>query len=257
MQQFVTTIKAADEPLINKARATAVELNLPYLNRNNFSLKELLTEANSALVFEKYSLALHSINGIHRFHLNLAGLRIQNIERGFGDNMVSAMGLGPSCCRVLDCTLGMASDAIVAAYSVGTTGCVHGCEQSALLHYITKAGLVNFLSGKPQLDDALRRITTTHGDYRNYLEKSNENDFDVIYFDPMFTRPQHKSSAFTPIRGIVCDLPLAPETLKIALSKTANRVVVKLSQYSTCQIRFDDIIGGKHAAIRYGVIYRR
>ncbi|MEI6285851.1 MAG: class I SAM-dependent methyltransferase [Bacillota bacterium] len=256
MLQFVTTIKDAAMEICDEAKLIAVQLNLPYLERSQIPLQRKLAEECVALVFEKNGPALHSVNGIHRFHLNLSGLRIINIERGLGDNMASAMQLSPGM-RVLDCTLGLASDAIVASYCVGASGSVHGCERSVLLSYINKRGLAEFSSGKSELDTALRRITLTNIDYHDYLLTIADKSFDIIYFDPMFARPQQKSSAFSPIRTIVCDLPLTVDMLELAASKTAKRVVVKLEQYSKGQSCFDEIIGGKHSAVRYGVIYRR
>ena len=256
LPQFVTTIKAADPLLTERARAAAHELNLPFIERNSIALADEIAENEIALVFEKRGLALHSQQGIHRFHLNLAGLRIINIDRGLADNMSVAMALRPGK-RVLDCTLGLASDAIVASYVVGASGRVHGCEQSTLLHYVTKNGLANYSTNKPALDSALRRVTSSRGSYHDFLESVATKSFDVIYFDPMFEQPQHKSSAFTPLRNIVCNLSLATATLELAIVKTAERVVIKLERHYHSQLVFDDIIGGKNAAIRYGVIYGR
>ena len=256
MPQFVTTIKAADPLLVDRARAAASELNLRFFERSDISIADHIIENQVALVFEKRGLALHSQQGIHRFHLNLAGLRIINIERGLADNMAVAMALRPGK-RVLDCTLGLASDAIVTSYIVGDSGRVHGCEQSTLLHYVTKNGLANYSTIKPALDSALRRITSSLGNCHDILESIAPKSFEVIYFDPMFEQPQHKSSAFTPLRNIVCNLPLAAATLELAIVKTAERVVIKLERHYHSQLVFDDIIGGKNAAIRYGVIYGR
>jgi len=256
LQQFVTTIKAADPALVNRAHSAASELGLVFFERNKISLNCMLAENQIALVFERHGIALHSQQGSHRFHLNLAGLRIINIDRGLVDNMAVAMALQPGK-RVLDCTLGLASDAIVASYIVGATGRVHGCEQSVLLHFITKLGLTSYSSSKSALESALRRVTTSQGNCRDFLDSLDANSFDVIYFDPMFEQPQHKSSAFTPLRNIVCELPLTTATLELALIKTAERVVIKLERNYRGQLIFDDIIGGKNAAIRYGVIYRR
>lgn len=256
MLEFVTTIKNADDALVSAARAAARELNLHFLERSSIILKNIITGNAACLVFEQRGPALHTSLGVHRFHLNLAGLRIINLERGLGDNMVKAMNLNAGA-KVLDCTLGLASDAIVAAYASGAGGYVHGCEQSLPLYCIAKHGLNNHQTGNCTLDAALRRITVFNCDYRDFLKNVTECRYDVIYFDPMFVRPQHKSSAFAPVRNVVCDLPLETSAIELALQKTGDRVVVKLEQHSRTAVNFDAVVGGKHSAVRYGVLYRR
>ena len=46
--------------------------------------------------------------------------------------------------RVLDCTMGLASDAVVASFITGRTGTVCAVEASPLLHFVVSEGLQNY-----------------------------------------------------------------------------------------------------------------
>ena len=59
---------------------------------------------------------------------------------------------------VLDCTLGMASDSIVASYVVGESGKVTGLEGNEYMAYIMENGLKTWSSSVSEIDEAMQRI---------------------------------------------------------------------------------------------------
>jgi len=126
-----------------RARALAEELGLPYAARRG-SLADL--GATAALVVTRERLVVHTAAGEIFFHPGMARPRVRELERGKPDVMVEAMGLRPGD-AVLDCTLGLGSDAIVAAYVVGEQGRVVGLEAVAVLAAVVRWGLKHYDPG--------------------------------------------------------------------------------------------------------------
>ena len=244
---FVTTIKRPGEQCLTRAHEVAKQLGVPYIKRDAIRLNVCTNSGSAVLVMENCGPALHTAGGVHRFHLNMAALRIINLKRGQTDNMLTALALQPRY-SLLDCTLGL-----VAQWSMGACGRVVGLESSVLVHYVTSFGLRHFECEDVNVNLALRAICTVPCDYRNYLQSIPDESYDVIYFDPMFERPQHASSSFHPLRGLVCNDTIDDEVISLAKTKARQRVVVKHEKNSAAQLRYDDIIGGKYSAVRYGV----
>ena len=145
MEFIITTITKVNTDLIYQAQALAQKLNKKFVTRNNLSLERLKQDNNvdNILIFTKDGLKAHTSQGDLFFHLNMAQLRILNLNRNQKDHMVEAMDLKPKM-SVLDCTLGLGTDATVASYIVGENGKVVGLESATLIYLITKYGLANF-----------------------------------------------------------------------------------------------------------------
>ena len=80
----------------------------------------------------------------------MAEIRAQQLLRGAPDHLVRALDLRPGL-RVLDCTLGLASDAAVAACVVGPSGAVVGPEASLLLYFLFYAHMVSHWANAPSI----------------------------------------------------------------------------------------------------------
>ena len=83
--------------------------------------------------------------------------RVKRLMRGEHDPFVQAAKL-ESGMTVLDCTLGMASDSIVASYIVGESGKVTGLEGNEYMAYIMENGLQTWSSSISEIDNAMQRI---------------------------------------------------------------------------------------------------
>lgn len=121
------------------------------------------------------------------FHPNTAKLRISGMLHKQIDPLIDAMGLtaGES---ILDCTCGLGTDAIVAAYVTGSTGRVRALEASGPLALLISQGMATYtLADFAALSEAMRRIEVCHIDFTAALRDEPDNSWDVIYFDPMFT----------------------------------------------------------------------
>jgi hypothetical protein len=198
---------------------------------------------------------VHTPGGEYFFHLNLAQLRIKNLKDGKHDHMVTAMDLQPGL-TVLDCTLGLATDAIVASFVVGDAGGVTGLEASPLVAAIAAAGLAQFCSGQDETDAALRRIAVRNADHNSYLASLPAASFDVVYFDPMFRNPIHASSNLAPLRYLADSRPLSPAALAAARRVARRRVIVKEANNSPefRRLGIDTTLGGRYSSIHYGVV---
>ena len=209
----------------------------------------------AVIVLEKDGPRIHSPQGTFAYHPGMAEIRAQQLLRGAPDHLVRALDLRPGL-RVLDCTLGLASDAAVAACVVGPSGAVVGLEASLLLYFAVKRGLASYECKTPLLTAALRRVQAVHAVAAEYLATCAPNSFDVVYFDPMFRHLVQGSKAMEALRPLSLEEPLARSTVELAL-KVAPRVVIKeRSEYLLAEYGCQEYVGGKYSRIKFGIIRR-
>jgi 16S rRNA (guanine1516-N2)-methyltransferase len=122
---------------------------------------------------------------------------------------------------VLDCTLGLGADALVAATAVGARGKVVGIEVSPALAAWVAEGL------RRLDDDAAARIEVRGGDHEAILETLPERSFDVVLFDPMFRHARAEPAGFDLVRRLADPRPLSPAALARARRVARRWVVVK------------------------------
>ena len=243
---------------IAAAKAMAAELGVTYLDRpHNQVLEEFMVAQGleAVIVLEKDGPRIHSQYGTFAYHPGMAEIRVQQLLRGAPDHLVQALDLR-SGARVLDCTLGLASDAAVAACVVGPTGRVVGLEASLLLHFAVQYGLAHYECKTPLLTAALRRVEAVHAVAGEYLAACAADSFDVVYFDPMFRHPVQGSKAMEALRPLALEEPLDRTTVELAL-KVAPRVVIKeRSEYLLREYGCQEYVGGKYSRIKFGIIRR-
>lgn len=257
MKVIVTTGQKVTELLIEKAKMIAEKLNVQFVFRNNDSVELIKrnSKADIIIAVTKRRIVAYTDEGELFFHLNMAQLRIQNIDRGQDDHMVMAMHLKKGM-SVLDCTLGMGTDAIVASYIVGEEGKVVGIEHSKVAAFIMQNGFAEFQVENVKVKDALNRIDVVQADYNEYLLSLPDKSFDVVYFDPMFRHPLKESVALKPLRAVADHRPIDLQALKEAKRVARKYVVVKENHRSKEfeRLFIETLIGGKYSNINYGVI---
>lgn len=243
---------------VAQAKEWAAALQGQYIERaHNLSVPDLLEQRNLAalVVVESAGPRVHCREGSFAYHPSMAGLRVQNLQRGGQDHLVSALGLRPGL-RVLDCTLGLGSDAAVASYAVGAAGRVVGLEASPLLHFAVSWGLAHYEAKDAELNAALRRIQTVNITAEAYLRACAPGSFDAVYFDPMFRRPVTGSKNMEALRPLAWEQPLEKAVVELAL-RAAPVVVIKergtkLLQSYGCR----EFAGGKYSRVVYGIVRR-
>ena len=254
MKFAITMGRKGGLDLSRQAQEWARQLQVPYLPRREGSLQQLLEEQGleALLVATQKGPQLVSAEGTFFYHPSMAVLRLQRLKAGEGDNFVQALELQPGK-RVLDCTLGLASDAAIASFVVGPTGRVVGVEASRPLHFTVSRGLQQYVAEDEDLTTALRRITTVNAKAADYLAQLPADSFDVVYFDPMFRYPVNSSSCMEPLRPVAYEKALELSTVEEAL-RVAPRVVIKERGYGIfkeygCQ----EVLGGRYSKVKYGV----
>ena len=142
LEKIAVTTSQDREHLIHIAQNISKETGINYLPRNNRSLENIKIKYNLChlLVVQEDKII---VDNQYFFHPGMAIPRIKMLKKGELDPMVQAMDIkeGDS---ILDCTLGMANDAIVAGFVVGTRGKVIGIESSPIIYVVTKWGLANY-----------------------------------------------------------------------------------------------------------------
>lgn len=188
------------------------------------------------------------------FHPSMAAIRLKRIAQGDPDVMLRISGVLPGD-TVLDCTAGMASDAIVFAHAVGGAGEVTALESAPVMALLVKEGLASYDSDSATLNAAMRRVQLMHAQHLAYLRALPDNRFDVVYFDPMFRKPVQESTWLSPLRSVVNPDPLAEESIREAMRVARRCVVLKEHRHSGEFERLGfEPDARSNAKIAYGVI---
>lgn len=254
---IVTTIRKSDLITENFAEEISLKLGGQFVKREASSFEGLrkIYGAENILLVKKNSLSVITVEGELFFHPNTAHLRIKNLRGGEGDRLIDALKISQGS-KVLDCTLGLGSDAVVASFIVGDKGKVVALEINSLLATVVSYGLKNFSDDSPHILEAMRRVKVINADCKEFLKTCADNSFDAVYFDPMFRRPIQKSSGLNPIRPLADNRPLTDEVIREACRVAKFRVVMKEHSGSTEfeRLGFKIVDGGKYSSISFGVI---
>lgn len=252
-QYVVTTSLMPTPAMVHSARELSERLCIPYVERGNQSLAAALQSATGALVVESTGISLRLGSSAYRYHPNMAKVRIIQLRKGARDLMADVMSLTPGD-SVLDCTCGLAADAIVAAFVVGEDGRVDALEISPLLAAVASIGLAMYEDPMAELVQAMRRVRVINESYRDFLRSAQDGQYDVVYFDPMFEVTYEGSPGLEMARLI--GQAGAPDQSDIAeaIRVARRRVVMRDSSHGSRleTLGFTTVSAGKR--IRYGVI---
>ncbi|MCX7781602.1 MAG: protein-L-isoaspartate O-methyltransferase, partial [Negativicutes bacterium] len=130
----VTTVYDPTAALEEAAQRWARLLHAPFVARGRTSLKAIMETHGTSLVLvgAQEGPVVYTPGGRYFFHLSMAELRIKNLRNGKHDHMITAMKLKKGM-SVLDCTLGLTTDAIVASFDLGKDGLLVGLEHSPII----------------------------------------------------------------------------------------------------------------------------
>lgn len=182
------------------AERVSTELSLQQVTRNKRSIKKMhADESADLLICLKERLEFYPLGKTEPFffHPNSAAYRTKRLLEE--DPLVVVSNLKPGD-SFLDCTLGLASDSLVASQRVGKGGRVIGCESHPILAYVVQQGLKQY-SEMPHLIDAMKRIEVVSGDAVSFLKKLESDSIDVIYMDPMFTEEIQKQQTLQHLKA--------------------------------------------------------
>jgi 16S rRNA (guanine1516-N2)-methyltransferase len=178
------------------------------------------------LVAERTGISLRDGSGSVHWSAGLAALRLKALDAGGqGEALLSVGGLGAGE-RVLDCTLGLAQDARVAARLVGPTGRLVALEACLPLAMLASEGL-----RRETREPRSAPIEVHHADYGAFLGGLATRSFDVVLFDPMFSREKKAQPSFAMLRRLASRARLDATTLEAARRVARRLVLVKAPRY--------------------------
>ncbi|PEK99880.1 class I SAM-dependent methyltransferase [Bacillus sp. AFS017336] len=226
---IITTCLRPDINLVKEAEIIASDLNGQAIIRNELSLEEIYHKFNKPiLVLGKNRLEWYEDDQAipYFFHPNSSVFRIRRLMKGEHDPFCDACLLtkGDS---LLDCTLGMASDSIVASYVVGDQGKILGLEKNQIIAYLTSKGLKTNKQNINDWSNIINKIEVKNIDYKNYLKSLPDHSFDIVYFDPMFEKNIEASSGIAALKNLASYDDLNYEVINEARRVAKKRVVLK------------------------------
>lgn len=257
MNMIITTAGRPDEQSAALQNEAARQLNAPAVERNKRSIQKLQdTYQCDVLVAgkDRYSFYKRGAREALFFHPNSATYRLKRLQKGQQDPLVEAAQLRKGD-RFLDCTLGFASDAIIASSVAGSEGQVEGLEADPAVAFLTANGLKQFPIDFPALQQAMERITVIQQEAVSFLKGCPADSRDIVYLDPMFTKPIEESSNFEALRTAGACYQLTDEWVEEALRVCRRRVVLKDHFESPLfeKFSFDREIR-LHTKVHYGVL---
>lgn len=257
---FITTAGRTDDQMIQLAKNMANELNVEYVPRKKQSVSKLQTYKHSDCIVvgkERLELFPFGEDKPFFFHPNSAMFRIKRLIHGELDPFIEASQLEAGM-TVLDCTLGLASDSIVASFVVGNKGKVVGVEGNQCLAYMVKKGLEKWDSGLDEMNKAMKHIEVIHGRSYEFLKTLKEDSFDIVYFDPMFEEKILESDGIKGLSKFAIYEGLDEGTITDAIRVAKKRVVLKDHFRSSRFEEYDfQVFKRKTAKFHFGVIEKR
>jgi 16S rRNA G966 N2-methylase RsmD len=255
---FVTTVPNPAPALIERATRIANTINWPYVERGRETLSGI-----SKRLSAHQSITIHTQGAKFEqpshsplfFHPSMGHVRMKRLLKGETDRMLQIAHVEPGD-RVLDCTAGLCSDALVFAHALGDAGEVVALESNPILAAVIADGLQHYASELHEVNDALRRIRYLNIDHYAYLTACPADAFDIVYFDPMFDDPQRDSQSMEPLRHVANEQPLTKSTITEAIRVARKAVVMKNSRGSAAFAKFGFTqveLGGTNIA--FGVIH--
>jgi 16S rRNA G966 N2-methylase RsmD len=255
---IVTTAGKNAERIYEKAKETAHLLNSSFVDRGRHSISSIIEKYNdNVLMIGVDKISYHPKDGSFPFffHPNSSMFRVKQLLRGDKDPFIEAAKLKAGM-SLLDCTLGLGSDSIVASLVAGENGKVTGIESSKAISFVVQSGLKVWDSSIKVMNDAMRRIEVIHSDHYEFLKKAADNRFDIVYFDPMF-ESSIQSPGIQGLKGSADYHVITPEVIEEALRVASQRVVMKDSRNSS---KFEELgfnVIQRNASFLYGVIEKK
>ncbi|MFJ7933892.1 class I SAM-dependent methyltransferase [Sporosarcina sp. NPDC096371] len=229
MSTIITTGGRPDGRSERLAQDAAEVLGCPIIERKKRSIMRLQQEYGADVIVagkDRFDLYRIGMDEPFFFHPNSAAFRLKRLVNGEMDPLIEVSHL-KSGNSFLDCTLGLASDSIIASFITGDSGKVQGVEVDPAVAFITGRGLKSFPSESDLLVQAMNRIEVIQSDAIEFLRAQADSSWDIVYMDPMFHAPIVESSNFTALRQVGFHSELSQHWMEQAQRVCKRRVVVK------------------------------
>ena len=166
--------------------------------------------------------------GAQNLHIHPGMLYLKQRD-GRGHPLLRAVApeQGAPVTRVVDCTLGAASDALHIARLLPDVHIV-GCEASPILHALLEEGLPRLARDQHRPWGAAVRIEAHCAQAETFLAGMDTDSADVVYLDPMFRRTGRGSGGFGVLRTLARDTQPSAALMAEARRVARRRVVAKI-----------------------------
>jgi len=253
---LATTAISPSPAALARAERLARELSARLVRRGNRSLAQLMRRERDdlILVVSETDAKLVPLSGRPVFfHPGMAYLRLLRLLAGHDDPLVAVSGAKRGDV-IIDCTMGMAADAIILSWAAGETGSVTALESEQVLYVLVREGLMTYEGEPPELVAAMRRIRPVWTDHLAYLRHLPDKSADIVYFDPMF-RVGTSGGPLDRVRGFVNNAPVSPEAIREARRVARRAVIMKEKRDSGEWARLGfETVRPSNSGIAYGVI---
>ncbi|AYC29442.1 class I SAM-dependent methyltransferase [Paenisporosarcina cavernae] len=226
---ILTTSGRPTSQEIVTAKTFSEQLSIPYIDRNKRTLKQLFDQYNQAMLVlskNQWDFYEDAEKDPFFFHPSSAMFRLKRIKRGENDPFIESCNL-TSGMRFFDCTLGFASDALLASYVVGEKGKVVGCEEHKERAFVLKEAICHGFSPYQDFLQEIPPITIYGETAEAKLAVCEDNSFDVVYLDPMFDETIHESANMNPLRNGIIRSKISDNWIHEAKRVASKRVVMK------------------------------
>ncbi|MEC0228345.1 class I SAM-dependent methyltransferase [Paenibacillus alba] len=231
---LVTTSYNPSMELLHKAGRLAADYGGQLVQRNKYSLEHLrknYKEKSLLLVTRDEIRYYEDDHPAYFFHPSMALVRVKRMQRGESDLLIEASGAEVGQV-IVDCTAGLASDAIVFSYAVGKQGKVTALESEEIPAMLIHEGLAVYESEIAELNEAMRRIEVKQMNHLAYLQQLADQSVDIVYFDPMFRSPIEESQAISHLRRSANDEAVSLASISEARRVARKSIVLKESRDS-------------------------
>ncbi len=246
---MVTTSHKPDPQQAVRARELANRLNVRYVSRRHLMPRI----GESIIVVENDGITALKDDRKFFFHPSLAIIRKSNLDCGQEDYLMDALDLNGNE-SVLDCTLGLGSEALLMANFL-PEGKVVGLEHSKVIKIVVEEGMKPNDRFPKWVNAAIPRIEIVEADYKKFIRETKEK-YDCVYVDPMFEHPKYTSPAMNSMRPFTDNDPVEIQDIEAMKRIAISRIVVKARWNDSIFERyvFDQIKGSQKSGIGYGVV---
>ena len=218
LQIVVTTCYKPSDGIRVRAALLAERFAAPLLERRAFDVMFSATDATHLYVVGREREEVRSRDGACFVQ---EGLLATKLHEGARHPFIRALGPATS---IVDCTLGLANDALHAAIVLGCS--VLGVEGSPVIHALLEEGLPRLSVLYPPA----RRIRPIHDDALTVLRGLDDRSHDVVVLDPMMSRPRKSAPSFAVLRDFAVPERASADLLAEAGRVARSRVVLKLGK---------------------------
>lgn len=232
---IVTTAGRPDDLSMVLANFVCETLCLTFVPRKKRSIRKISEEYQANVIVagkNRYEYYAFGTDEPFFFHPNSAAFRLKRVARGEAEPFLQAVQLEKND-TILDCTLGLGADAMLAAFIVGEYGRVVGVEANPNVAFIVAHGMGTYDTTELPLTACMRQIEVVQAEAIDFLKHQPDNAFDVVYMDPMFEELIEESNNFQALRTAGAHVTLTDEWVSEAKRVAKKRVVLKAHYRST------------------------